>query len=227
MGEIIVASNPKSGVSEAIKTIRTNIQFLGVDNPVKTILVTSPLSGEGKSYISSNLAAAYAQAGSKVLLIDCDMRCGRQHRIFDLDNERGLSNLLLDNVNKKFKEYIKKTEINNLSVLTMGVVPPNPTELLESKKCANLFEVLKSSYDIIILDGIPVLNLTDSLVLAGLADKIVIVSTYKQTPMELLKKAIKSLDNYKSKIAGVVLNKVPSSKSKYNNYYYNKYYTEE
>ena len=227
MQDIIVASNPKSGVSEAIKTIRTNIQFLGVDNPVKTILVTSPLSGEGKSYISSNLAAAYALAGSKVLLVDCDMRIGRQHRIFDLDNEKGLSNLLLDNVTKEYRKYIKSTDIDNLSVLTMGVVPPNPTELLESQKCATLLEILKEKYDIVILDGIPILNLTDSLVLSGLVDKIVIVCTYKQTPMELLKKAIKNLDNYKSKIAGVVLNKVPSSKNRYNNYYYNKYYTEE
>ena len=227
MQDIIVASNPKSGVSEAIKTIRTNIQFLGVDNPVKTILVTSPLSGEGKSYISSNLAAAYALAGSKVLLVDCDMRIGRQHRIFDLDNEKGLSNLLLDNVTKEYRKYIKSTDIDNLSVLTMGVVPPNPTELLESQKCATLLEILKEKYDIVILDGIPILNLTDSLVLSGLVDKIVIVCTYKQTPMELLKKAVKSLDNYKSKIAGVVLNKVPSSKNRYNNYYYNKYYTEE
>ena len=117
MQDIIVASNPKSGVSEAIKTIRTNIQFLGVDNPVKTILVTSPLSGEGKSYISSNLAAAYALAGSKVLLVDCDMRIGRQHRIFDLDNEKGLSNLLLDNVTKEYRKYIKSTDIDNLSYL--------------------------------------------------------------------------------------------------------------
>ena len=187
MQDIIVASNPKSGVSEAIKTIRTNIQFLGVDNPVKTILVTSPLSGEGKSYISSNLAAAYALAGSKVLLVDCDMRIGRQHRIFDLDNEKGLSNLLLDNVTKEYRKYIKSTDIDNLSVLTMGVVPPNPTELLESQKCATLLEILKEKYDIVILDGIPILNLTDSLVLSGLVDKIVIVCTYKQTPMELQK----------------------------------------
>ena len=226
MEEIIVASNPKSGVSEAVKTIRTNLQFLSVDEPVKSILVTSSISGEGKSYISSNLAVAYALTGSKVLLIDCDMRCGRQHRIFNLDNEKGLSNLLLDNVAKEYKKYIKKTEINNLSVLTMGTVPPNPTELLESAKASRLFKLLRDSYDMVIVDGIPILNLTDSLVLSNLVDKIVVVSAFKETPMELLKKSIKSLDNFKGKIAGVILNKVPSSKSRYNNYYYNKYYTE-
>ena len=226
MEEIIVASNPKSGVSEAIKTIRTNLQFLSVDEPVKSLLITSSISGEGKSYISANLAAAYAQSGARVLLVDCDMRCGRQHRVFNLDNEKGLSNLLLENVAKEYKKYIKKTEINNLSVLTMGVVPPNPTTLLESSKAIKLTKILKEEYDMVIYDGIPLLNLTDSLILANLVDKIVIVSAYKETPMELLKKSIRSLDNFKDKIAGVILNKVPSSKGKYNNYYYNKYYTE-
>lgn len=223
--ELILASRPKSGVSEAIKTIRTNLQFSSVDNPLKTILVTSSISGEGKSFISSNMAVAFAQSGKKVLLVDCDMRCGRQHKIFGVDNTRGLSVLLINNVEKDFKDYIVKTKIPNLFLLPMGVVPPNPTELLASAKNKKLYELLKENYDLVIFDGIPMLDLTDSLIMAELVDKIVVVSAYKQTPMELLKNTIKSLDNFKNKIAGVIVNKMPPTKNRYNNYY-NKYYNE-
>lgn len=219
--ELIVASRPKSGISEAIKTIRTNLQFSSVDEPVKSILVTSSISGEGKSFVSANMAIAFAQAGNKVLLVDCDMRCGRQHNIFKIENNKGLSNLLLDDVTKKHKSYIKNTEIENLSVLPMGIVPPNPTELLASEKNRQLFEILKEKYDLIIYDGIPVLGLTDSLIMAGLVDKIVIVCAYKQTPMEYLKNTKKSLETFNDKIAGVVVNKMPSSKNHYNSYYTN------
>ena len=107
--ELIVANNPKSGVAEAIKTIRTNLLFSSIDEPVKSILMTSSMSGEGKSFVSANLAVAFAQAGVKVLIVDCDLRRGRQHKIFNIDNEQGLSNLLLDDVDKNYKKYIKKT----------------------------------------------------------------------------------------------------------------------
>ena len=226
MNELIVASSPKSSVSEAIKTIRTNLQFSSVDNPVKTLLVTSSISGEGKSFISSNLAVAFAQSGLNVLLVDCDMRCGRQHNIFEIENDKGLSNLLLDSITK-YNSYIKKTKIENLSLLPMGIVPPNPTELLSSEKNKELFKLLSEKYDLVIYDGIPLLELTDSLIMSELVDKVVIVTAYKQIPMELLKDAVKSIEVFKDKIAGVVVNKMPSTKGKYNNYYYhNRYYTE-
>ena len=115
--ELIVANNPKSGVAEAIKTIRTNLLFSSIDEPVKSILITSSMSGEGKSFISANLAVAFAQAGVKVLIVDCDLRRGRQHKIFNIDNEQGLSNLLLDDVDKNYKKYksnkIIKTQNKN------------------------------------------------------------------------------------------------------------------
>ncbi len=221
----MILTHPKSSVSEAIKTIRTNLQFSSVDEPIKSILITSSVSGEGKSFISSNLALSFAQSGLKILLVDCDMRCGRIHTIFNLPNEKGLSNLLLDDINKKTNSYIQKTEYDNLSVLTMGIVPPNPTELLASEKNKKLTKLLEEKYDLVIYDGIPMLDLTDSLVMADLVDKIVIVSSYKQTPIELLKNAIKSLDKFRNKIAGVVVNKMPNNKNKYNNYY-NRYYNE-
>lgn len=219
--ELIVANNPKSGVAEAIKTIRTNLLFSSIDEPVKSILMTSSMSGEGKSFVSANLAVAFAQAGVKVLIVDCDLRRGRQHKIFNIDNEQGLSNLLLDDVDKNYKKYIKKTRYENIYVLPMGIVPPNPSELLASAKNKQLVKLLKQKFDLVIYDGVPVGGLTDSIIMADLVDKIVIVSAYKITPVEFLANTNKALEKFKDKIAGVILNKFPSSKD----YYYSKYYS--
>ncbi len=221
MNELIVATNPKSSIAEAIKTIRTNLQFSSVDDKVKSILVTSSFSGEGKSFVTANLAVAFAQAGTKVLIVDCDLRRGRQHNIFHVENLEGLSNLLIDDVEKKYKHYIKKTRYENIYVLPMGIVPPNPSELLASDKNKQLVEILAKNYDLVIYDGVPVGGLTDSIIMADLVDKIVIVSAYKQTPIELLNSTKKNLEKFSDKIAGVVLNKYPATKDHYySNYYY-------
>lgn len=221
MNELIVATNPKSSIAEAIKTIRTNLQFSSVDDKVKSILVTSSFFGEGKSFVTSNLAVAFAQAGTKVLIVDCDLRRGRQHNIFHVENLEGLSNLLIDDVEKKYKHYIKKTRYENIYVLPMGIVPPNPSELLASDKNKQLVEILAKNYDLVIYDGVPVGGLTDSIIMADLVDKIVIVSAYKQTPIELLNNTKKNLEKFSDKIAGVVLNKYPATKDHYySNYYY-------
>ena len=221
MNELIVATNPKSSIAEAIKTIRTNLQFSSVDDKVKSILVTSSFSGEGKSFVTANLAVAFAQAGTKVLIVDCDLRRGRQHNIFHVENLEGLSNLLIDDVEKKYKHYIKKTRYENIYVLPMGIVPPNPSELLASDKNKQLVEILAKNYDLVIYDGVPVGGLTDSIIMADLVDKIVIVSAYKQTPIELLNNTKKNLGKFSDKIAGVVLNKYPATKDHYySNYYY-------
>ena len=221
MNELIVATNPKSSIAEAIKTIRTNLQFSSVDDKVKSILVTSSFSGEGKSFVTSNLAVAFAQARTKVLIVDCDLRRGRQHNIFHVENLEGLSNLLIDDVEKKYKHYIKKTRYENIYVLPMGIVPPNPSELLASDKNKQLVEILAKNYDLVIYDGVPVGGLTDSIIMADLVDKIVIVSAYKQTPIELLNNTKKNLEKFSDKIAGVVLNKYPATKDHYySNYYY-------
>ncbi len=219
--ELIVANNPKSGVAEAIKTIRTNLLFSSIDEPVKSILMTSSMSGEGKSFVSANLAVAFAQTGVKVLIVDCDLRRGRQHKIFNIDNEQGLSNLLLDDVDKNYKKYIKKTRYENIYVLPMGIMPPNPSELLASAKNKQLAKILKQKFDLVIYDGVPVGGLTDSVIMADLVDKIVIVSAYKVTPVEFLANTNKALEKFKDKIAGVILNKFPSSKD----HYYSKYYS--
>ncbi len=231
MKELVVLSNPKSALSEAIKTLRTNIQFSEVDKEIKTILITSSISGEGKSFISANLSATFASVGKKVLLVDCDLRRGRQDLIFGVKKDIGLSNLIVnrDQAIESFRlgmnyerYFIHKTKVNNLYLLTSGLVPPNPSEMLSTQRFSDLLNIFKKEFDLIILDGVPINGLSDSLILADKVDKIVIVCALKQTPSDLLIKTKKSLESYNDKIVGVVVNKVPSLKSKYyNNYYIN------
>ena len=142
MNELLVYNRPKSHVSEAIRTLRTNLEFTFVGNEKNVILITSSMPGEGKSFVSANLAASFSMIDCKTILIDADMRKGRQHKIFDLDKDKGLSSLLLEDV-KKYSKYICKTEIKNLDVIPSGIVPPNPSELLGSEKTKELLELLK------------------------------------------------------------------------------------
>lgn len=218
--EIIVDKNPKSSVAEAIRIIRTNIEFSGVDKKVRSILVTSSVPGEGKSFISTNLATAFAQNGSKVLLMDCDMRKGRLHKIFEIENDKGLSNLLLENVEVRFNSYIRRTRIENLYLLPKGVVPPNPSELLNSPKTKVLLRTLADKFDYIILDGTPVNGLTDSLILTKYVDKTVIVTSLNQTKTNELEFTKKSLISVGADIAGVIVNRTSDIHgSYYGNYY--------
>ena len=224
MTELIVNNYPKSSVTEAIKTVRTNLRFSSIENDIKTILVTSSMSGEGKSFISANLAASYANSNEKVLLIDCDLRRGRQKEIFKLKTKtgHGFSNLLIDNHNRiNIKDYISKTSIKNLDVLTTGSYPPNPTVLLESSKIEKIINILKENYDYIILDTPPVTGLTDTLILSRLADIVLIVARAKKTTLELLENTKEALETVNANIAGVILNRVDKKDSKYyKNYYY-------
>ena len=219
--ELIVANRPKSGLSEALKIVRTNLQFASVDQKLQNLLVTSSIPGEGKSFISANLAVAFSLIGCKVLIVDCDLRRGRQHEIFNIDNEKGLSNLLIDDVKTNYNNYIKETSVKNVSVLPRGVVPPNPTKLLSSDKMKSVVENLEKKYDLIIYDGTPVGGLADSLIMADIVDKVIIVCAYKVTPMKYLENTKRSLDKFKDKVAGVIVNQMPSKK----NHYYNNYYS--
>lgn len=219
--ELIVKNRPKSTISEDIRTIRTNLEFSSVDDNLKTVMITSSTPGEGKSFISSNLAVAFAQNDKKVLLIDCDMRLGRSHKIFEISNKRGLSNLIAKfNDDSGYEEYIQKTDIANLYVLPRGTVPPNPSELLASSKFEKILSDLKRVFEYIILDAVPVNGLSDSLILSKIVDKTLIVSSYGYTDIDDLENTKKALENVGAKIAGVVINKTPKSRSKYGSYYF-------
>lgn len=217
--ELIVDKKPNAMASESIRTLRTNLQFSSVDNEIKTMLITSSVPNEGKSFISANLAISFAQAGKKVLLIDCDLRKGRQHNIFKIKIKEGLSNLLINDI-VNCNDYISETSIKNLYILPRGVVPPNPSELLNSKKNASLINLLKKYFDIIILDGAPINGLADSLILSTYVDKVLLVSCLNHTPKTEIKNTIKSLENVNANLAGCIVNNVDNHKRGYGKYYY-------
>lgn len=221
--ELITFTSPKSSVSEVFRTLRTNMQFINVSNKLKSILVTSTIPGEGKSWVSANLAITFAQAGKKVILVDADMRKGRQHEVFELSNENGLSNYLISAVGENkinLDDYIKQTLVENLYVITAGVVPPNPSELLTSQKMSDLIKVLEGIADVVIFDGTPSTIVTDSLILSRNIGSTLIVTSHKQTRMEDLKQIKKNIENVGGKIAGVVVNKIPRSQKVYGGGYY-------
>ena len=225
--ELIVHQDPKSPISEIFRTLRTNIQFMNTKGKLRTVLITSTLPGEGKSWISANLAATFAQAGRKAIIIDADMRKGRQYSIFGLSPTPGLSNYL-SGIDSDYNEvetdnlsnFIQETNIENLSIIAAGNVPPNPSELLITPKMEELLNKLKESYDIIIIDGTPSQLVTDSLILTRLVDSTLIVTASKQTKKEDLKKAIRNIKNVGGKIAGIVVNKIEVSAKKYDQTYY-------
>lgn len=217
--ELIVERFPKAIISENIKSLRTNLQFTSVDRDLETILVTSTNAGEGKSFISSNLAVSFAQAGARVLLVDCDLRKGRLHKIFGLTNTEGLSNLLTSDL-RGLSKYIRPTKTNNLDVITCGTYPPNPSELLASQKNKRLIKILQEHYDIVIFDGVPLAGLADSVILSSLVDETLVVVRDGFTSKTDLAYAKESLDKVGAKIAGVVFNMVNQRATKYYSSYY-------
>lgn len=217
--ELVVENLPKAIVSENIKSLRTNLQFTAVDKTLKTILITSTNASEGKSFVAANLAISFAQADKHVLLVDCDLRKGRTHRLFNISNSKGLSNLLANDL-RGFSKYIHSTEIKNLDVITCGTYPPNPSELLASKKNKHLIKILRDFYDIIIFDGAPIGGLADSVILSSLVDGTLVVVKDSCTSKKDLIAVKNSLDKVESKILGLVINMTNHRSSKYYNYYY-------
>lgn len=230
--EVIAHKNPKSPISEVFRTLRTNIQFMNVNKKMNVLLLTSTFPSEGKSWTAANLAVTFAQAGKKVVLIDADMRKGRQYAIFGLSPKPGLSNFLSQveidesgRMSEDVTNYIQETEVENLYVMTAGNVPPNPSELLVSAQMIRLLDELKNLCDIVIIDGTPSELVTDSVILSRLADSTIIVTAHKITKKDALERVVKNIQNVGGKIAGVVINKVPVSARRYGERYY--YYGED
>ncbi len=229
--ELITFTDPKSPTSEMFKTLRTNLQFMGNSKKIQTILITSTLPGEGKSWTSANLAVTFAQAGKKVVLVDADMRKGRQFAVFNVVARPGLSNFLSSVVNDGEVRnvddvtcFVKETGIENLYVIPAGDVPPNPSELLVNSRMGYLLNDLKSNFDIIIFDAPPALLVTDAIILSKIVDTTMIVVAHQETKMENLDKVQKSIKNVGGNLAGVVINKIPAAVKKYQDSYYGSYY---
>lgn len=226
-GELIVQNNGKSVISEAFKTVRTNISFSKVNSDSRTILFTSGNAGEGKSWIASNMAVAYAWSNKNVIIVDADMRKGRQHNIFHVSNENGLSDCLTALKGRDdfetLQTYIKQTNVPKVHIMTIGTMPPNPSELLSSGKMNDFIHMLKCVYDIIIIDGTPCNLVADSIPLSRIVDSTIVVTESRRTKIEDLKNVIKLIKNVGGNIEGVILNKKKVQSKEYGKgYYYGK-----
>lgn len=216
--EIVVALDPKSIYSEAYRVLRTNLQFTGLDKPLKAILITSSNPQEGKTTVVANLAVAMAQVGNKVLLVDADMRKPRLQKVFVLENYKGLSTMIASDDN--IDSVVNHTEISNLDILTSGPVPPNPAEILSSKKMKLFIERCKENYDITLFDTPPVNSVADASILSTMVDGTIIVTAANQTEREAVKVAKVQLEKVNANILGIILNKVKESTGGYYYYYY-------
>lgn len=216
---LVVHEDPKSIVSEQFRTIRTNIKFSMPDDELKTIVVTSAIIKEGKSTVSANIAGVFAQEGKKVLLIDGDMRKPTVHYTFTLQNVMGLSNLLTRQCT--IQEAIQETDIEGLSVITSGPIPPNPAELLASKQMGIVMGMLKEEFDLIIFDAPPVLSVTDAQILSNKCDATILIVNAGETQKNAIVKAKELLDLSKANIIGVIMNNINLKKK---DYYYYQYY---
>ena len=218
---IIAAANPISPVTESFRWLRTNLMYLKRDKSLKTLLLTSPNPGEGKSTIASNLAVVSAQSGKRVLLIDTDFRKPTLHKKFDLSMKPGLTNVIFEEIS--IIDAIQRTVVNNLDFLACGSKPQNPADILESDKMRELIDSLKEQYDLIIFDSAPVLAATDPCLIASIVDGVIAVVQSNRTRKEELNIVKESLETVGSKLFGVVLNRFdPRNEYGYN--YATKYY---
>ncbi len=203
---LITQTNPKSPISEAYRVLRTNLQFSSVDKPLKNIVITSAVPEEGKTTTIVNLAMVFAQSGSKTLLIDADLRRPNIHKVFDLFNHIGVTNILAKH--DDYKQYLRKVNVENLHVLTSGPIPPNPSELLASQSMQQFIEKINQDYDIVLMDAPPVGIVTDAAILSTIVDGTILVANSGVIEIDAIQRAKESLDKVNANIVGVVLNRL-------------------
>ena len=217
---LIVHEDAKSPVAEAYRVIRTNLQFCQTDSSLHTLIFTSAGPGEDKSTTIANTAVALAQTGKKVLLVDCDLRKPVQHHIFK-KNKAGVTNHLAEGT--LLTELFQESGVPNLTLLTSGPVPPNPSELLGSEKMKQLLAQLREEYDYVLIDAPPVIAVTDAAVLASKVDGVVLVLDSGNVRPEMAQQAQKLIQAANGKLLGAILNKVEiDEEHSYYYYYYGK-----
>ncbi|MHA6725564.1 CpsD/CapB family tyrosine-protein kinase [Macrococcoides caseolyticum] len=211
---------PKSTISEQYRMIRSNIMFSGIDHEITKLVVTSAAPSAGKSTTAANIAVAYAQAGKKVLLIDGDLRKPTVQYTFETKNVFGLSNLITDQIG--LEQAVQNTQVENLSIMTSGPIPPNPSELLASKRFKELISNFEEHFDMIIIDTPPVLAVTDAVIMSNVVDGTILVTNIEINNKHHLVKAKEVLHKSEANILGIILNNV--EKSSKDDYYYYEYY---
>jgi capsular exopolysaccharide synthesis family protein len=215
--EIIVHHKPKSTVAEGFRSLRTAVLFSSPDTPLKTILISSFIPKEGKTFITANLALVIAYSGESILLVDADMRKPQVHKVFGLENRRGLSNAIVGEEPNIHRSILHE----KLDIITCGPVPPNPAELLGSKRMAEFLDQMKGTYDKIIIDSPPISSVTDAVVLSKLMDSVVYVIHGGATTREAAQHGSRVMRDVDAKVIGAVLNNIDIGRE---SYYYSHYY---
>nr|NIW80854.1 polysaccharide biosynthesis tyrosine autokinase [Calditrichia bacterium] len=218
---LVTHLDPKSPVSEAYRTLRTNIQFQKMKNRDQTILVTSSAPKEGKSTTIANVAITMAQMGSKTLLVDTDLRRPVIHSIFNLKKDKGITNYLIGKLT--FEEVVKPTFIENLFCVTSGPLPPNPSEMLSSGQMDEFIRTAQENFDLVLFDSPPIIAVTDAAILGSKVDGTLLVIRAHQTQKEAVQRAKTLMDNVQAGILGCLLNSVNIDRA-YGSYYYYYYY---
>ncbi|WP_034549875.1 CpsD/CapB family tyrosine-protein kinase [Carnobacterium funditum] len=215
---LVTLTKPSSVISEQFKTIRTNIQFSIFDKEIKTIAITSDMMSAGKSTVAANLAITFSMQGKKVVLIDSDMRKPTIHHFFNLSNRDGLTSLLTDRA-IKLSNMIHHTGIENLFILTSGIIPPNPSELLASKRMDELLVELETEFDLIIFDLPPVMAVTDAQIMASKVDGTIFVIRKDSSTKDRIMQSKNLLQKVNANVIGVVLNRIKVEESLDYGYY--------
>lgn len=214
---LITITNPRSPISEAYRTLRTNLEFSSLDKPIRSMVVTSAAPEEGKSTTLANLAVTIAQSGKKVILVDCDLRRPSLNQIFNARGSAGFTDMMRDDA-LMTKPPLQETNVTNLRLLTSGTLPPNPSELLASRRMGDVIAALQQQADIILFDAPPVVAVTDAAVLASKVDAVLLVVSAGKTKREHARKARALLEKVNARLIGTVLNNVKGETSLYQYY---------
>ncbi|MBX3084380.1 MAG: CpsD/CapB family tyrosine-protein kinase [Anaerolineae bacterium] len=217
MTTLVTLQDPRSAAAEAFRTLRTNIMFAGLEKPIHTLIVTSPAPEDGKSVTLANLAVTMAQAGHSTVLVDADLRRPMQHTLWNIQNEAGLTSMLLDDAMLE-NPPLKSVGVENLAVLTSGPLPPNPADLISAKKMETAIDALKSKAEYVLFDAPPVLAVTDTALLASKLDGVLLVMKAGKTRRDYAQQAKVALERIHVRIVGVALTNAPQDGSM-NSYY--------
>jgi non-specific protein-tyrosine kinase len=221
---LVTVEKPRSTISESYRILRTSLESTSPESPPRTILITSSGPGEGKTTTSANLAVALAQAGNRVILVDADMRRASLHKLFGQDNNRGISTALMETGGHLMSAHWKNTAIDNLYLMPSGPLPPNPADILQSHRTAELVAGLREQFDTVILDSPPVLAVADPTLLARICDATLLVVLANTTRAGALQRAKEQLLQSGASLRGVALNRVTVLDDSYYYYHYYNYY---